>query len=130
MLKTQLSKAIYLCLICFIASSFVPGPSSTPSLSDEKANTEAPAVTTGIQTEQVRQTPKIKLNRQAMQFANHYVKVNADDLVDIKQRSKAPFAIMDEVFRRYGLPVELKYLAVIESDLKTSALSRVGALGP
>jgi membrane-bound lytic murein transglycosylase MltF len=129
MLKTQLSKAIYLCLICFVASSFVPGPSSTPSISDEKTNTETPFIVV-IQPAHTYQAPKIKLNRQAMQFANHYVKVNADDLVDIKQRSKAPFAIMDEVFHRYGLPVELKYLAVIESDLKTSALSHVGALGP
>jgi membrane-bound lytic murein transglycosylase D len=37
---------------------------------------------------------------------------------------------MDSIFSRYGLPIELKYLAVIESDLKTSALSRVGAAGP
>jgi membrane-bound lytic murein transglycosylase D len=37
---------------------------------------------------------------------------------------------MDSVFTGYGLPVELKYLAVIESELKASALSAVGARGP
>ena len=48
----------------------------------------------------------------------------------IKHRSTIPFGIIDSVFSVYGLPVELKYLAVIESELKPSATSRVGALGP
>ena len=36
---------------------------------------------------------------------------------------------MDSVFNQYGLPGELKYLAVIESELITTARSRVGARG-
>ncbi len=39
------------------------------------------------------------------------------------------FPIYEETFRRYGLPLELKYLAVVESMLKPTALSRAGALG-
>ena len=38
--------------------------------------------------------------------------------------------IIDSVLNHYGLPLELKYLAVIESELKPSAVSRVGAKGP
>ena len=127
MLKSQLSKVISLCLICFVASSYVAVPRIN-TLSPASSKSESP-VATGARTGQVHQA-KIKLNRQALQFAAHYIRTNADDLGDIKQRSKAPFSIMDQVFRRYGLPIELKYLAVIESDLKTSALSHVGALGP
>ncbi len=127
MLKSQLSKVISLCLIFFVASSYVAVP-NTNTLSSESSNTESPVVT-AARTGQVHQA-KIKLNKQALQFAAHYLRTNAEDLGDIKRRSKAPFSIMDQVFRRYGLPVELKYLAVIESDLKTSALSHVGALGP
>jgi len=37
--------------------------------------------------------------------------------------------IFEEVFAKYGLPVELKYMAVIESALNPVARSRVGALG-
>jgi membrane-bound lytic murein transglycosylase D len=37
---------------------------------------------------------------------------------------------MDSIFNQYGLPEELKYLAVIESELRSTALSRVGARGP
>ena len=37
--------------------------------------------------------------------------------------------IFEETFRKYDLPMELKYLAVIESALNPRAESRVGALG-
>jgi len=37
--------------------------------------------------------------------------------------------LFEEVFAKYGLPVELKYMAVIESGLNPIARSRVGALG-
>lgn len=39
------------------------------------------------------------------------------------------FPIFEETFRRYSLPLELKYLAVVESMLKPTAASRAGALG-
>ena len=37
--------------------------------------------------------------------------------------------IFEEAFRKYGLPLELKYLAIIESALNPLAVSRVGATG-
>ena len=37
--------------------------------------------------------------------------------------------LYEETFRRYNLPLELKYLAIIESALNPRAESRVGALG-
>ena len=39
------------------------------------------------------------------------------------------FPIIEEVLDRHGLPLELKYLAVVESALNPVALSRVGASG-
>ena len=70
------------------------------------------------------------MNKQELKFATNYIRSSAECLADIKQRSVVPFAIIDSVFSRYNLPVELKYLAVIESELKPTALSCVGALGP
>jgi membrane-bound lytic murein transglycosylase D len=51
-------------------------------------------------------------------------------LTKVKERSEKHFPMMDSVFNKYNLPVELKYLAVIESELKPSATSNVGAKGP
>lgn len=40
------------------------------------------------------------------------------------------FAMMDQVLVQHGLPAELKYLAVIESGLQSTAVSWAGAVGP
>jgi len=125
MLKTKFLKAIYLCLFCFIASSFVPGP---PAISLPKTSIDTKTLL--VTAAELFRAPKVKLNKQALQFANNYIRKSAEDLVSIRQRSKVPFSIMDSVFNLYGLPVELKYLAVIESELRTTALSHVGARGP
>jgi membrane-bound lytic murein transglycosylase D len=69
-------------------------------------------------------------NKQGMKFVNSYIKNNDECLGNVKERSEGPFAIIDSVLHHYGLPLELKYLAVIESELKPTALSRVGAKGP
>ena len=125
MLKTNFLKAIYLCLFCFFTSSFVPGP---PAISLPKTSIDTKTLL--VTAAEVFRAPKVKLNKQALQFANNYIRKSAEDLVSIRQRSKIPFSIMDSVFNQYGLPVELKYLAVIESELRTTALSHVGARGP
>ena len=40
------------------------------------------------------------------------------------------FPIFEEVFAKYNMPLELKYMAVIESALNPTAYSRAGARGP
>ncbi len=69
-------------------------------------------------------------NEQGKKFVDNYIRHNDEDLNVVKRRSEGPFSIIDSVLTHYGLPLELKYLAVIESELKPSALSRVGARGP
>ena len=73
--------------------------------------------------------PTIQLNRQAKAFTDPYIALNGKMLEDIKQRNPGYFKIMDAVFSKKGLPTELKYLAIVESKLKTKAVSRVGAVG-
>jgi len=120
MLKTQLSKVILRNSFSFIPIFFAPGQDLSPATSFPKERINLTASF----------APKVKLNKHELLFAKNYIKNSAEDLVNIQKRSKVPFYIMDSVFNRYGLPVELKYLAVIESELKPSALSRVGARGP
>lgn len=71
----------------------------------------------------------VQLNIHVRQFVNQYIKNNEEALTAIRERSAKPFQIIDAVFDRYGLPKEMKYLAVIESELKTTAVSKVGAKG-
>jgi hypothetical protein len=63
-------------------------------------------------------------------FVDSYIKENDDELAEVRERSSQPFMIIDSVMDHYDLPEELRYLAVIESELRASAVSRVGAKGP
>lgn len=74
--------------------------------------------------------PKIRLNPHAVKFVRDYNKGNDEDLEKIRERGERYFPMMDSIFTRYHLPTELKYLAVVESELKATAVSRVGAVGP
>jgi membrane-bound lytic murein transglycosylase D len=71
----------------------------------------------------------IALNRNAVKFVRNYLRNNGEELASIRERSKKPFSTIDRVFTQYKLPVELKYLAVVESELKNTAVSKVGAVG-
>ena len=75
-------------------------------------------------------TSSFKLNPKAVSFVQDYIQDEADRLTKMKDWARPFFDRIDKIFSDKNLPVELKYLAVIESDLKTSATSRVGAAGP
>ncbi|HEY6506266.1 MAG TPA: lytic transglycosylase domain-containing protein [Chitinophagaceae bacterium] len=85
----------------------------------------------GICETGVLDVPSITMNKQAKKYVSDYLanKNNREMLQKIQAKSPNSFKVIDAVFTRYKLPVELKYLAVIESQLKTTALSRVGARG-
>lgn len=72
----------------------------------------------------------IRLNPRAITFVQDYMEKHSEDLLDMKSWATPYFNTIDGIFRKYGLPTELKYLAVIESKLKHTAVSRVGAVGP
>jgi len=74
--------------------------------------------------------PKIQLNSHVVKFVKDYPKENTEALEKIAERGRRYFPLMDSVFTHYQLPIELKYLAAVESELKSTAVSRVGAAGP
>jgi len=71
-----------------------------------------------------------RLNPRAISFVQDYFAKNSRDLQDMKEWGRPYFNLIDGILAEYGLPTELKYLAVIESNLKSNALSYVGAVGP
>ncbi len=84
----------------------------------------------GASEEMFEDAPKIKLRKEAQKFADSYLAKNAQLLQRIKEKNPGYFRIMDTVFRKYALPMELKHLAIVESELNPRARSRVGAVGP
>ena len=74
--------------------------------------------------------PRIRLNPHAEKFVKDYNVRNTEALEQVRARGDQYFPLMDSIFQVYHLPAELKYLAAIESELKSTAISRVGAAGP
>lgn len=64
-----------------------------------------------------------------MDFVRTYVKKEGQYLQRIKDRSRSWFKVIETVFAQYKLPVQLKYLAIVESGLQTKAQSPAGARG-
>ncbi len=60
---------------------------------------------------------------------DRYVKKNPRQVASLQRTAKGYFPIFEDALNRYGLPMELKYLPVIESGLKATAQSRMGAAG-
>ena len=71
-----------------------------------------------------------QINPHAELYMQDYLKNHSSSLIKMKSWGVPYFNLIDNIFTQYGLPRELKYLAVIESNLKTSATSWVGAGGP
>src|ERR1700750_1648997 len=123
MLKTQFVKASYLCIaFLLITTSITVSPLSARSIHEIRLPVK--------ETESSSEKPEIRLNKKGALFVKKYIRNSKECLVRVKKRSVVPFSIIDSVLHKYHLPLELKYLAVIESELKPSALSHVGARGP
>ena len=72
----------------------------------------------------------VRLNPFAISFVQDYISSHAKDLMSLQESGRSYFLLMDDILQKFDLPGELKYLAVIESKLKTSAVSWAGAVGP
>ena len=83
-----------------------------------------------IAKDELVDAPRIQLNKNVAPFVKNYIKKNGFFLGKTKKRNAAYFSIMDSVFNQTAIPLELKYLAFIESGLKHNAISWAGAVGP
>ena len=71
-----------------------------------------------------------QVNPHAESYMQDYLRAHSKFLLKMKTWALPYFNFIDQIFSQYGLPRELKYLAVIESHLNTGATSWVGAAGP
>ena len=66
----------------------------------------------------------------AISYVQSYMDRYGNGLRKMRDWGRPYFDMMDQVLGQYGLPPQLKYLAVIESGLRSTAVSWAGAVGP
>ncbi|MGZ3852796.1 MAG: lytic transglycosylase domain-containing protein [Flavisolibacter sp.] len=125
------------CLTClegYSSGSFTNGAIyanlSDSSIKDPQTSDPKDAFKDLFDSESSNNASSFKLNPKAVSFVQDYMESEGNRLTRMKEWAKPFFDRIDKIFSSKNLPVELKYLAVIESDLKSSATSRVGAAGP
>ncbi|HUR10611.1 MAG TPA: lytic transglycosylase domain-containing protein [Flavitalea sp.] len=147
-MKTQILIAGF--VLCFLMAAHATGgnknkkaapakkavPSKTRStvttqiLTDKVTGAAKSAESTDLVENTLMVEDAVRLNPRAVSFVQDYKNKNTKNLLKLKSWGLAYFNMIDEIFEQHGLPTELKYLAVIESELKSNAVSHVGAVGP
>ncbi|MHB1105769.1 MAG: lytic transglycosylase domain-containing protein [Lutibacter sp.] len=72
---------------------------------------------------------KIQYNPELEQIIRTYLQKRKSSISTIMERARYFFPMFEEHLAKYNIPMELKYLAVIESALNPNARSRAGATG-
>src|SRR5215203_931585 len=113
-----------------LGGSYANHFSEDSSIKDQISSDPKDAFKNLFDPESPGNSSSFKLHPKAISFVQDYVEDEADRLTRMKDWAQPFFDRIDKIFAGKNLPVELKYLAVIESDLRSSATSRVGAAGP
>lgn len=71
----------------------------------------------------------VEYNPSLEKVIKYYLKNRKETLANLMGRAKYYFPMFEEHLDKYDIPLELKYLAIVESALKPDAKSRVGAKG-
>lgn len=71
----------------------------------------------------------VEYNPSLERIIKHYLKTRKETLGDLMGKASYYFPMFEEYLDKYDLPLEIKYLAIVESALRPRARSRVGATG-
>lgn len=71
-----------------------------------------------------------ELNPLAIGFVEDFIDKNGGNLEKMKSWGEPYFTMYERILTAKGLPAELKYLSVIESNLQSGVISTAGAAGP
>ncbi len=82
-----------------------------------------------LSDEETALAPRVHLQEAARGFVEAHLRDNAVYYDKIKSKSGPVFQMTDKVFTEYGIPRELKYLAIVESKLDNRIVSSSGAAG-
>ncbi|MEY3208691.1 MAG: hypothetical protein RL064_722 [Bacteroidota bacterium] len=73
---------------------------------------------------------QFQLNAKGISFIESYMEKQGPALLKMKTWARPYFNLYDQILTNNGIPVELKYLSVIESSLVSNLVSWAGAAGP
>ena len=73
--------------------------------------------------------PIVPLQAHFQNYVNQYLDENAEILEHIRETNSRKFNTIQKILVKRGIPAGLMYLAIVESELKNGATSRVGAAG-
>lgn len=77
-----------------------------------------------------KRTPiELEYNKDVRYYIDIYSNERRDEFARILGLSELYFPLFDEMLSKYNLPLELKYLTVVESALNPLAVSKSGAVG-
>lgn len=71
----------------------------------------------------------LHFNERVMAFVDYFAVKNRTYTQDIIKKKELYFPIFSEALKKYHMPDEIKYLAVVESGLRPNAVSRANAVG-
>jgi len=72
---------------------------------------------------------ELNYNQDVKHYIDQFLNGRRSELITSLKRAEKYFPVMEEILDRYDLPLELKYMAVIESGLNPLAKSKSGAIG-
>ncbi len=79
----------------------------------------------------IKKDVPLDYNEYVQSYIDTYLGYNQrDDIGRVLGLTKYYFPIYEKAFRDAGIPEEIKYLSIVESQLNPYAVSRVGATGP
>ncbi len=97
-----------------------------------EADTLMPDFSDSVYMQRLAEIPSVvdlTYNRIVKNYINVYSRKRREQVRVMLGLSDYYFPAFEEIFDLYGVPYEIKYLAVIESALNPRAVSRVGAVG-
>lgn len=116
-------------------TEIVVAPAESTSAAEETTSSAEAEMTTPVEaaspkTLATSQNKYSTLHPLAISFVRDYEKKHEVRLEKITSKYARQMAIIDQIMIRHDLPTELKYLALIESEMFNGAISRKGAVGP
>jgi membrane-bound lytic murein transglycosylase D len=124
----------YLFALCFFILFSLPVRSfsnDNSSISTSSQIKKFPALYYEYQIEEIGKSTPIKLdyNADVQKYIDLYLDSRSDKLSEYLSLKDYYFPIFEEALDRYNLPLELKYLPIVESGLDPRAQSSSGAMG-